>query len=868
MTGVLTQFVLDNIWCVPGQDKELVVKPVCLNGDSAVFRSFRYLGREINLPNNSNSWCVYQIGSYYQTDQQLLLYQKDWEFEKWLPLSKAVNEEDLLITAFVPTGITFPLFQTFYMYTQEKALLIAIALNSKIPADPRVQDVYIKFYRNAFRETDRAQDANYSMKAENKILETSNDIVSVNTRINVLTRDRGQCIVTINGQRYKRPDKNFVNPGDIVEWIYDPTIDFVETYKLSQTKLYQSSVDNELKVILHSKSKNYFTSIAFYDDLEIELYTPLSTNSFYGLYIPVFDFTTLRMLSHRDYGLKKSVYDIVKDFLLLNNPSSIVPDLQIEIKFRKSGFERNIVPNSSKILDLYALPDSKIIDAFAQNPVVFQYYTGANLENAPYVQAMRLSKDEIDEEFSEDVLGYNVLTLLYGTGPQKVTVSGNNKTVPVPEYYIDGFTAYEYNFAGQFLQYVVSNGPIYTAAHPNCNSVELIRGNASQGPVARYGDNNLPFDPYWSYRVWSCAKVNGAPTYNWVDITDTTNYQADKNAGIISWDNPNNDKFLMVRDDSLFTASTISVTFTKNLLFFDLTEYIDKNDGSGSQLLPMDVPGSDLTIFLNSRSLIKDLDYFVLFPRVFITNIAYLKQDLFSNDQLFHYRVNGLGEGTGKFSDTLDRGIVSHGFVGTGTRYVPKNDRPIRVVIDGYLKLNDTVKYSQDDRTFEDPQNNLNGLPYEIKDYVISLSSFLEENQEPFRTQAKQLDQQLISYMSLNMEGPLRGTETRNPKTKLLCPFHAALVDELLSGELDGTPISSSQTNVQVLATVQPFMYLVDASPANPIFELSTNVQIQICPHPRLGKISLETTERLNFLIRVSNLVFPGLNMNFSLYFL
>jgi len=38
----------------------------------------------------------------------------------------------------------------------------------------------------------------------------------------------------------------------MVEWIYDPTVEHVETYLLSSAPTYNSSLDSESKSILHS----------------------------------------------------------------------------------------------------------------------------------------------------------------------------------------------------------------------------------------------------------------------------------------------------------------------------------------------------------------------------------------------------------------------------------------------------------------------------------------------------------------------------------------------------------------------------------------------------------------------------------------
>lgn len=869
MSNHLASLVIDNINCAPGQDKQSIIKPSRLHGSSPVFSNLNYLGRQIRLPDSKTQWFVYQIGTLYQSPEQLNLYRNAWEYETWMPMTLPLIKNNLITTIFTDKGITFPLFRTFYMYTKEKAILIALQGSNRIPADLTTEDIYIRFYNNAFRNSARSNDRDYSVKTGYRILNTPDDILLVNNEIASLVQTGGYCTLTINGQRYKKPGSKFVSASDIVEWIYDPTIDYVQSYRLADCKTYLSSIDNQLNYILHSSSKTYFSSIAYKDDLEIDLLMLITSQSSYGAYLPIFDQNIVKMLTHRDYGVRKSAVDTIKDLIVLLNPSTFTPDINIEVKFRKSGFQRPILPTVSRVSDLYTLPANEISGIIGQDPVKFDLFSAGKLETSPYTKAMSMNLSEITDSLSEELLGYNAISKLTGASSSPVKVSGSVKSITVPEIFNSGFTAYEYDSTGQYLElHTGMNLDSYESISQRCSLVELISGIASTGPGVTYGHNNVNFNINYNYRVWACTKVSGVPTFNWVDITDTSDYTVNTISGIISWSNPSDPRYMMVRDDSKFTIHEFSKTFNTNLLTLQITEQVNRNLGNGIERINAEVPSSDLTLFMNSISLARNIDYFVDFPNVYITSFKYIVGEIFTDPQSFHYRSTGLGNGSGKLEPVLDSGSVSHGFVGTNVKYIPKNDKLFRITIDGKLKDPSTIRFSQDFKTTKDPNNINNGLSYEIKAHDVSIKAIIGKNQEKGRLLSKVDDTRLSNFMNSYYEFPNRGEEIVPVPSRLICPFHAKIVDDLLNGTITSTMTDPSRTDQQVTDSIISYMYLVNVSPCNPTFGLLSTGRFRISPHPRASAISLGNINNKIFISRVSGLIFPNAISNIGSYFI
>jgi len=860
MTNVLEQFVLDNIWCTPGQDQELIMKPGRLHSSNPIFNSLNFLGREIKLPTQSSGWFIYQVGTYYESQDQLPLYQHVWEMEQWRLLTQPLIESNVLTTLYTSKGIVFPLFRSYYLFTKEKALLIAVEHNNIIPANLSTEDLYLRFYVNAFYNSSRSSGTDYNLQTGGSILTAASDITAINTQIQTLITTRGYCTLTINGQRYKTPDTTFVSAGDYVEWIYDPTVEHVETYLLSSAPTYTSSLDSESKSILHSSSTSYFTTIEYQDDLEVDLFMSLSSSVSYGAHYPISSDRSIRMLTHRDYALSSSILTAVINSITTLNPSTQPVTISVEVKFRKSGYDRPIYPNTSLVKDLYTLPNASILNALIQDPVTFATFSAPTMENSPYIQAMKDDQTSITQEFSETVLGYNFISFYYGVENIKATVAGSVKSTPIPIGYQSGCTGYEYNVTGQYLEnHTSSSGSIYTATNLNCNMIELMKGLADFGPSSSCGNNDLIYIPNHAYRVFACDQISDVPQYNWTDITDTSDYTIDTTANIVSWTNPSDTRYMMIRDDSKFTTNTFTQLFNNNLMTFQLTEYMDRGQGDGILQYPIAVPGSDITLFMNTRSLVRNMDYFIDFPNVYITNFNYLNQDVATQDQFFHYRVTGLGNGSLQFEYVLDSGVVNNGYVGTSGKYVPKNDKPIRISIDGYIKIASTLKFSQDYPTGNNPTNSLNGLPYQVQHYVVPVSEYLNDSQESLREIANTLDSNLKTFMNANFIFPTRATETTIASPyKLICPFHSKITDDILSGVITTADVDPTLTDSEVETILAPYMYLLNVSPCNTSFGYVGNSSFTIVPTPRSAAIHLSSANQINFIVRSSALAAPG----------
>jgi hypothetical protein len=145
---------------------------------------------------------------------------------------------------------------------------------------------------------------------------------------------------------------------------------------------------------------------------------------------------------------------------------------------------------------------------------------------------------------------------------------------------------------------------------------------------------------------------------------------------------------------------------------FPLSAMEDRGDGIKNHILL--VPYGNIDIFLNGKSLIQGLDYFIDFPEVVITNKAYLTADPNTTEQQIHIRCTGFTTRDVKVADPADISYVMHGALSYNRRYDLRDDAVQRIVVDGRVKLAEQVRFAEELKT-RDPLAVTNGKPYVIR---------------------------------------------------------------------------------------------------------------------------------------------------------
>lgn len=857
MEDILVQYALDNVWCNPRQDDVVIFKPDRITDLNPAFIRLKFMGRDLYLPNYTSPYHVYYLGQINQDLINIPSYSLSWQIESWQPFSKIVNQNQTNVSLYTNKGICFPLFRSYYMYTNEGALIVAIENNQKINVNLINDDLYIRLYKNAFFSSQRSAIGDYYIYTEGLVLNTPSQITNLISSMNVHLNNNGYAALYINGYRFSNPSSGDLKIGDIAEYIYDATIHRVERIVLNTLPTFTSTLDGESKYILHSSSNDYNT-IEYHDDLDIDIIARVRNNVYFGSMYPRISDSSIRMLTHRDYSIRSSqISDLINDIQSVF-PSDGTPAFEIELKSRYSGYERPLQYNSSMVHELYKLNHTQILESLKGGSGTLDIFTADSLERSPYTTVMQSEQEEITKEQVETMFGYNALSKIFGDNIVKTTDQSGLKIADVPLVFQSGCTVYEYDQTGYYLGYYdFLSGTTYTATNNLCAKVEFINGKGQLRTSSQYGDNDLQYYPGYSYRVYACDKINGTPTYEWVDITQTNEYVIDYNLEKINFTDPNDSRYMMVRDDRFFLSRSLSLSSSNGILTFNIQEEVDRNQGSGYEIIDLEVPGSDFVLFLNGKSLIREIDYFVDYPTVYVINYNDNTQPFSSALQNIHYRVTGLGQGTIDFGSVFEKGLVNHGYLSDNDNYLVKEDKPLRIVINGALKTIDEVRFSEDYPTVEDPTNPLNGLPYQIQDTIIQLNNYTITDTYQLRETSKVIDSSVSTYLQNKLPVASRSVLTNIPPYPVVCPFYSRIVYDLINDIITSSQASLVTLAVDIEALVGVYEYLLEYSPCIPENGMTSN-RYQRRPHAYSNVVVLPFA-KYNFLLRVIDHYTPGL---------
>ena len=154
----------------------------------------------------------------------------------------------------------------------------------------------------------------------------------------------------------------------------------------------------------------------------------------------------------------------------------------------------------------------------------------------------------------------------------------------------------------------------------------------------KFGKHSITLDSDSSYRMYITEfDKDGEITNNWRDVTDSNLYTIVN--GVLTW-NVDHSKFLTaVRSDFFFLSQTFKSTFSNGNLIFRL---VCKQEYKNNIVLEnMRIPFGELDVFLNGKSLIKDINYLMDFPLFTITDKKHVIGDPKIDEQEITIRFKG-----------------------------------------------------------------------------------------------------------------------------------------------------------------------------------------------------------------------------------
>lgn len=815
MFDIVRDYATRNAWASPEQDNQIILAAKKISKPFGVINSTKVMGRLVNLPVNGKFYHIYQVGQIYPALLGLLNDQYDWTRRTWQRFDTSVNQLPLFVDLYTNSGVHVPLLQVHWYFTEERAFIFAVEIQPLLPIDFEAEQIYLRLYTNSFYMTPEGDALPTDTSYVGCKVVTSADIISTQTAVGIMNQQAGYAFQFVNGKLVSTIDVITAEVGDYIEAIHDASVKRVVSIPIRQLSSFVSELDNTNKYLFHYPFAGD-DQIDFIDDIDV--YVVRRTGERYeGFYLHRNQFKNIRMVTHRDYSLSvDTVYNIATK-LQAEYPEEVLDilDFEVMLVIRNNGLDQPLPYEANRIFELYKLDDTKVKAALNGLDATMSKWYAPSLENSDFTRLIRSFYRDITPSIIEGGFGYNAISKILADTPITGSNVAGNLVFQLPAALQSNSTVYEYDQNGLLIGfYNHGYGATHLAVNAGTVFIEAIIGIGSNEPSVFYGTTSFTIPANASFRLYHCYVINGEWSQAWIDVTDqTSSYTVVGNT--LTWTAPDTDFILMLRTDHKFLAYEMDLQAVGGGFYFDLVE----TSGGSQRVMP--VPPGELDAWMGGHSLIRNLDYFIKFPRVYITNKEYITQEASTVTQRVTVRATGFadpGEDNQTFTlrEHRDAGFVEFDVLSNNGRYNIRDDKVLRITMKGALKFHDQLVFSElhNGATIIGAEN---GYPYEIKDVIVPLRGETSAKTYDLKAQSVLTDKEVEDYLTLKLPQPARaGVSPVNGRHVLYSPFFSHLIYDLKHKYVDQELLQKRMTDNVVLEICKPYE---DLLPFDPILE-------------------------------------------------
>lgn len=855
MGSFLVTHALQNVWCNPSIDNQFIIKLARLTPSHGVINVFKLLRRMIALPEIGKTYHVFQVGPPHPSFFRLLDIKDERLDEGWHSFQHTAITLNTFSDIYNEEGVHFPNWGCFYKFTQDQNLIIAVEDLHKSTLNQQQGDLWWRVYANAWYRQNEATASSAALLGLGGRPNTTNEILNIQTAYQTYIGLSGFTFVWVNGLLVDSLDLITTHPKDVVDIIHDRSGLRIVDYPYQDLPSFLSQVDGVRKYLLHYDG-NQSTGIDYHDDIDFYLIKKVG-NRYRGIYLHKNTPSSVRMVTHRDYSLWVDRLETAKNYLeaILDEGPLDPSSLFIRAMMRKSGYDRGLEFEHKRIHELYKLDSQSIVDSLTGVTGTLPLWRGESLEASAYVNVMQANRNTIDDVVVQNAYGYNAISKILADTPQPTISDLSLQRAELPIGLQDYATVYEYDQNGYLLGYHFhQNGNQYQAVNNLTRTIEGIVGKGTHRPEVYFGLDNVPHPTNVNCRVYSCGiDIDNHPDNVWEDITGSLLYRV-QNQTVI-WEGGDLPHFLMVRTDRDFLAYDLYLRPENGVLYFTLSEMEDRGGGVDHYTLPL--PLGEFDLFLNGKSLQYGLDWECHFPEIVILNKKYLTDHPNTEDQWVHVRATGFCQSNLTFEIEQDQGFIVHEVLSKNNRFDLRDDKVLRIVVDGALKKRTEVYFSEE-HTGVSIVNAVNGKPYSIRDIVVPIRNLVSEETYSFREKSKQVDSLVGNYMSLkHPEYPRNAVSAIQELYPIYSPFFASVIDGLWSNEITDEVVDAAVNDTLIISALATYERWLPYDPVQ-IENQPDARYVVIHPHLLPNTIPL-TQAKYRFLVSVVRLYGKGL---------
>lgn len=906
----LEKHARDNVWCTPDQDAQYTFCPNRVSHPRGVLRSVQIGQDTYNLPNTTARFHVYQLGQMPADFLRIVP-----EFGTWRHISSVCQIQSMVIDLYTTNGVQYPRSQSWLLITPNKTVVIAVQDQPHIVPSLSTEPLYVRLYSNAFFTSDRRNDGNdYRITVYGRTISSLNDISDIAQMFNEANALVGYATATVNGYIVNTINSGNTALGDVVEFIYDATVEWVVEVPLSQLSSFTSTLDSKQKYLLtfnqalnvKDRSNTVPTvmtssKIYFFDDNDIHLYRIRPNNVQKGVMYHRNQADAVRMLTHRDYSLPVTyVNSYVDNAGIFTN----VSDINVRVLLRQSGYARPLVDESHRIQTLYTLADPNrpaidgmygVVDAMRGLESTVTEWRADSLENSDYTRVMRRYDQFITDNNIVSAYGYHGIAKVYGDTfcrvrsaiPASWNDSSVSHYVDLPPGAVTNSTIFLYTAgvnsatadSGVLTSswYHTSGDQFFVPPQAWSNgwaptSAEVLLGKGSDTLSMFAGRAIYTINTPNEYRCYKCPIGPFGPTWDWVDVTGTGDYTVEHNANntdTVAFTIDTQFYFTAVKTSENFLLYNFTLPATESLLRFSVDA---KYDNAGTIVNDvMHLPPGKLEIFAEGYKLIEGLDYYVNYPEVVISGaVAWRKVvDGSASTVTLTIRATGFCNPQMQRDIRQEAGFIANGVLSVDSRFEVRTSKVNRLFINGrlvdvsYIRSNSGYAQIQEDiGSHFVVAPSLTGLPFLFEDTIVPLPGLGDGRDAlAMRETSLDLDRRLSDLFTAKYPQPLPTTpDVAASLYKLYSPFYFKVLSDLIAGIILPAVYDPAPTDTALKTALQPYEYLLPYDPCRKR-DAWWLPNVVILGHP-LTTMQL-TIKQWAFMVRVNQIyLFNTINAN------
>ena len=774
---------------------------------------------------------------------------------KWIRIDEICEQSQMICDIFTGDGIMLPKFKAWYRWTDRSNLLLAVRYVESVPWDFNYEDIYFRVYSSLYFNILRRSLPNDFIKTKGFIIKQRSDINDLVAFKDEHSAKRGHLFIYVNGILTNDYSAATTKLGDTVEMVYDSTVYKKISIKLTDLRTFDSLLDNKGKYLI-SYPGDINNTIDFHDDIDFFIVNK-ANNLYKGIYYHRLVGDSVRQITHRDYSLVVPyVRKLIDNSNFTNEKREVKKiftndqDVYIDLFVRRGMEDRKLVFNSHKLHELFKLPFEYRLNAMLGIRSNVTEWRADTLENGNYTKLIASPDVIYDSDIVEKAYGYHGISYIAGYSPtleSSFIPSGNTSVIRLPTNLTKYSSHWEYNDRGILLTY---GNHYYICSYflkdRNTKMVEHISGIATDDVGEIYDRETTTISLDEEYRVYRVEKGKELNPKEWKDVTSNINnlftVTKDKETQTITWLASNEYHTTMIRTDKQVLAYKILKSLDNGIIDFFLTEIVTINNQKSR--MKMLVPRGHLDVYCNGHALVRNIDYFVDFPRVVITAKDYFKNIELGEKQEITVRFHGFCTKDLEMINPEQTGYVQYNKLSYNKVYNLKDDKVLNFIIGGRVYDRSVLGFSEDNTeitiTTRDKRE-IEGKPWQIKDIIVPMRNLTKEDTYSLRNKSIETDKRISDYMTQFLP------ENRNPGNvyppikklyPLYSPFMSYILDDIRKGTFNFPKLEEHYNDQDVLNACKIYEWLLKLDPVYQNGAIDYEYVI-IHPHPHYHVIDI-----------------------------